>query len=1021
MSMAQNDRLRGLWRDVEGGVYDIESAERLARMFTAGEDVSETALQKANVDAKNLALGGQARNGAWLGRLALAASKAPALATSARIRSYMAAEFLETAQLSLIKVADPSLLSMAERYGEEALAWARQVEDGLCIEVCTFRLGTLYLDPYTAKRDLRTYWLQHASWLRHGIIELRETIREPLTDDLMQTFMPSPLEALRRADCYLEQAVQVRTGRYRGLALKARAQTMLFLRGVGAAVESSQIDALALEALSLLSEADVEARQYVFQLLSGPARASAFPNKPSEEPSGQYDKSEAHLIAAHAEVDHDPDSAIAHLSERRKILTSQEDPDWVQQLTSEICIRVEAERSHGGLSVLTWPVDDDSQRELIECTAASPHSARARAASLLGLAEQAASSGVGSKRGIDCMESARNIDRTIVDELGTAATFLQARLEFDMAGHYQRASEIQEQPRANNLVRAYLRAADLFLQSGTVDLAVMAVEYLTPFVKQLHPNDATELVPDIASVNMRLDGRADTETDRVVQELYARLLGTLFAAGTPNGIIVLLSELAKGSRLRAALESKQPVGSQLPTDLRRDLSDVDALETDMLNRGLVDDYDYADDGNLLVSFADTRESFATDTALQRLRNRQQYLDRAWSRSLPRPQNRVLYGLDGIARQLDRRTALLMMVPAAWRGETWGSLWTLITNDDFFKQFVDSELPYQEVDIKVAGRSSRTPPDGMMWRELLRSLQNDDSGSAPATEDALKILDGPRRFGDLWTRIGKVIASGRDRLLIAPHGPGHFVPWHLFGPPGSPIGTRATVSVLPNLALLSPGSFTELALSRLRSRPVASFGLTYQTVPSYGQGELEKTDDEAAEIAAAFGEKAIIEECATTDKFLEGLQTARHVHIAAHGRHNAYGPAFQSIYLAGNRGILRAHQIASCDLRGLRLVTLGACETALGRFDRGDNVKGIPAALLLAGAQSVVGTLWNVTNNTARLFFPEMYRCLAAGRSVEVAFRTAQHATRQAFPTYGDWGAFQLFGRLDGRYAAAKFE
>jgi CHAT domain len=42
-----------------------------------------------------------------------------------------------------------------------------------------------------------------------------------------------------------------------------------------------------------------------------------------------------------------------------------------------------------------------------------------------------------------------------------------------------------------------------------------------------------------------------------------------------------------------------------------------------------------------------------------------------------------------------------------------------------------------------------------------------------------------------------------------------------------------------------------------------------------------------------------------------------------------------------------------------LVTLSACETALGRVDRADNLRGLPATLLAAGAEVVVGTLWPV--------------------------------------------------------------
>ena len=92
-----------------------------------------------------------------------------------------------------------------------------------------------------------------------------------------------------------------------------------------------------------------------------------------------------------------------------------------------------------------------------------------------------------------------------------------------------------------------------------------------------------------------------------------------------------------------------------------------------------------------------------------------------------------------------------------------------------------------------------------------------------------------------------------------------------------------------------------------------------------------------------------------------------------------------------------------------MITLSACETALGRYDITDNLRGIPASLLQRGARTIIGTLWPVETYTSHDFFTALYRELRQGRSILDAFTTAQRQTRERHPQYRDWGAFNLIG------------
>jgi CHAT domain-containing protein len=83
-----------------------------------------------------------------------------------------------------------------------------------------------------------------------------------------------------------------------------------------------------------------------------------------------------------------------------------------------------------------------------------------------------------------------------------------------------------------------------------------------------------------------------------------------------------------------------------------------------------------------------------------------------------------------------------------------------------------------------------------------------------------------------------------------------------------------------------------------------------------------------------------------------------------------------------------------DLRHTELVTLPACEPALGRFDLPDNLRGLPAAFLEAGATAVIGALWPVGAAPATTFFTALYTRLAAGDAKLTAYRAAQATTRE---------------------------
>ncbi|MEM9799572.1 MAG: CHAT domain-containing tetratricopeptide repeat protein [Planctomycetota bacterium] len=314
-------------------------------------------------------------------------------------------------------------------------------------------------------------------------------------------------------------------------------------------------------------------------------------------------------------------------------------------------------------------------------------------------------------------------------------------------------------------------------------------------------------------------------------------------------------------------------------------------------------------------------------------------------------------------------------------------------------------------------------------------------------------DGPERLRDLvWDPIAPLL-DGVDRVLVSPDGSLTTLP---FGTIVLEHGRflveeKAFVSVSDVLrigATASPASRETRGMLAVGAVDFGGGGDRWRALPAT-EGEVLAIADldsgvEAKDALVLLGAEA------TESRIKEEMSARTVIHLATHGfferpdRQSAWtnvGSAevsetvrdvvgthpglLSGIVCAGanagttsgeDDGYLTAEEVTWLDLRGTDLVVLSACETAIGRPESGEGMMGLRRAFEVAGARTVVSSLWSVGDEATRALMLAFYRNLwVEGLRPGDALRAAQLERLGADRAAGgsgapaSWGAFVVSG------------
>ena len=920
------------------------------------------------------------------------------------------------------------------------------------------RLGVLHLDPYVAGRSSHDLPQQMRAWQRRLEEEYGDELAGIPEDELR---MPEIEQALPMACAYFRRAAERRSGAPKGQTLKAWAQALVWQHLCGVTVDPREITTLAAAALDLLPADDFAAEHAeltgfltMFGRPAQPARdgedaapARSLACRLSERAMRALDR-----LRGRPDPDRAGPSTLKEVSDRAKAMLATPLADLVERfgsletenklLQSAQAVAEDDRRLALTLMLAAQPLilerEEDRQaifyQNLLAAMrrALAPHapSADRRPVSDLVAALAAdAQKDRGKREALPyaLLWLAASTTRTDQEaEAGPAldlAWSLGDEVEPDLAPLFGRVRAMIDLGGAVNAVnesryalaaRRYAAAMGSHLRSGQPRVALDVLRRMLDLTRHGEEGTIEAIVAALASNALALEsatGRAGTE---LIQSACRSVTAQAGAAGRFNPqLLLLILFVAKGRRFAAMLSHPD-----LPSLLEEPR--VAAWESEiaaLAARAPREPWSSAlDQDTILTSYITPKEKRGGTSAADQLRNLRIQFD-SWLNDrigAERDDDAWVPTVDGLSDLLDEETVLLIQYLGQAASGALSLLTLLVSREGMsIARGEMADFPMATVELKSGEETVRANPLGLTVGRLRETLLQAPPEGMRADPEALRLLAddvGLLLGGGLDARLAALREGGKRHLWIWPHGPFHYYPFHLLGPADAPLAQDWCVTYLPSLQLVrreAPEGASE------RKTSLGAIGVDFEEGNPQGLPAMTEPGREAAQIAAAFGTEPLTGPAANRAGLVEALRRSRYVHIATHGQHDVSAPAFQRIFVrpeAGDPGVVHAYELLKLDLCGLDLVTLSACETALGRFDAGDNLRGFPAALLAAGATTIVGTLWEVETNAAASFFETFYATLRSTGSKRTAFREAQRRTRAAYPDYWDWGAFQLIGR-----------
>ncbi len=267
--------------------------------------------------------------------------------------------------------------------------------------------------------------------------------------------------------------------------------------------------------------------------------------------------------------------------------------------------------------------------------------------------------------------------------------------------------------------------------------------------------------------------------------------------------------------------------------------------------------------------------------------------------------------------------------------------------------------------------------------------------------------------ELYENSNFQITSKYNNVIVIPDGLLNFIPFDA-------LITESTISnnfgKMPFVVLKQYLAYNSSAEFYYNGKDIGEKNRILGLFPVYENTNkvLEYSIQEAQTITDFGDSKVFMNDQASIFNFKKNIIDFDIIHLSTHAKGGSFTqPASMELY----DGTLLLNELYSLNISP-KLVVLSACETGIGKVNKGEGVMSIARGFQYAGANNILFSLWQINDKSTSEIIKEFYRYFKNTKSIVEANSISKHvylnddklSNSKKSPYY--WASFSYYGNFD---------